>query len=198
MGTLCGGSFCSKSACPAMAITSFCDCVGRGPQRGPSLAPLCGRRAVLGPSLFLCSNGHFQERRHIGPQPYRDGKLAQAFDRLLKLDKATINVKARILESLSNIHSGNRAKKLPFFAGPTRKMTRHTLQRAGKGFCLFFGPSDAVLPQVLFMVKLTLVLCRSSNSKPARDKKIASISVRYLDNITNLSQLFNILRQDHF
>jgi hypothetical protein len=111
---------------------------------------------------------------------------------------AAVNLKANFFKGLSNIHAGDRAKQFPFLASFTYKMTWHALQLFRQRLGILAGPQNAVFPQELFVLQLTLISGRRRHGKATWDEKIAAIPIRHIDNVTNVSHMLDITHQNDF
>src|SRR5262245_56322608 len=111
---------------------------------------------------------------------------------------AAVNLKASFFKGLSNIHAGDRAKQFPFLASFTHKMTWHALQLFRQRLGVLAGSQNAVFPQELFVLELTLISSRRRHGKASRDEKIAAIPIRHIDNVTHVSHMLYITHQNDF
>jgi hypothetical protein len=63
---------------------------------------------------------------------------------------------------------------------------------------IFAGAQNAVFPQALFVLQLTLISGRRRHSQATWNEKIATISIRHIDNVTNVSHMLHITHQNNF
>src|SRR5437660_12221210 len=77
-------------------------------------------------------------------------------------------------------------------------MTWHTLQLFRQRLGVLAGAHNAVVPQELFVLQLTLISGRRRHGKATGYEKIAAIPVRHIDNGTNVSHMFHIAHQNDF
>src|SRR5262249_10504614 len=106
--------------------------------------------------------------------------------------------KARHLERLCNIHTGHRAKQFAFLTSFTHKTTRHRLQLLRQCLGVLPYPQNAVFPQVLFVLKLTLIFGCRGYGEATWYEKIASIPIRYVHDVTDTTYMVHITHQNDF